>query len=51
MPSRVLSAAAWNRSIMSAQAAGVFVAGVEPPPDRIEPSPYVVIGDGSSKTW
>ncbi len=29
----------------------MFVAGVDPPPDRIEPSPYVVIGEASSNTW
>ena len=51
MPSRVRSAARWKRSIMSAQASGVFCAGVEPPPDRMLPSPKVVIGVSSSKTW
>ena len=51
MPSRVWSAAVWNRSIMSAQALGLFSVGVDPPPDRIEPRPYVVIGDASPNTW
>ena len=37
MCSGVASAAAWKRSIMSAQAAGVLSVGVEPPPDRMAP--------------
>ena len=39
IPSRVSSAARWKRSTMSAHASGSFGVGVEPPPDRIEPSP------------
>jgi hypothetical protein len=35
---------------MSAHASGVFGVGTEPPPDRIEPRPSVVIGVASSKT-
>jgi hypothetical protein len=43
--------ARWKRSIMSAHASGSFSVGVEPPPEGIDPSPYVVIGVSSSKTW
>ena len=35
---------------MSAHASGVLLAGVEPPPDRMLPSPWVVISDGSAST-
>jgi hypothetical protein len=33
---------------MSAHASGVFSVGVEPPPDRMLPRAYVVIGVSSS---
>ena len=45
---RVFIAAAWKRSIMSAHAFGVFSVGVDPPPDRMLPRLYVVIGVASS---
>ncbi len=35
---------------MSAQASGVFCAGVEPPPESTLPSSYSVISDGSAST-
>jgi hypothetical protein len=46
--SRVVSAAAWKLSTMSAHASGVFGVGTEPPPDSTEPSRLVAISDGSS---
>src|SRR3954447_6167803 len=50
MPSRVLSAAAWKRSTMSAHALGVLPGGVDPPPDSRLPSFQSVIRVVSSVT-